>query len=444
MRAAPLAINFFLGFMVLCAGPAIGQQLAWPTTGKSGQAVRDSRNGKDALISAPAGSPVIAIADGTVIYAGNGIKNYPNLIIIKLADGSKVGYIQNQEIRVREGQSVRRGQQIATVGGNGQLWLTVRTASSEPVDALAYLKSATSAPAAPVTTAGRNTGVGACPTSTSFFSAERSVQVQVSFDGLTKKMKPRAELERLYKSQLNCVNPANGPYMHTVEILGEENGNDGYHANAAVCYTSTNGMPLLNTRTAATEWRLTNERLKAYECHRAQGWPGASDYAGPPARAAGATADLAGRPRNGPQSAPAAQTPRTAQGMPVVPQASRPAPPSAGSAVAAGKPAADAKNRRAPIVDQQCVAIVRKNTGGVSSDLWQVQNSCGFPVKVIHCFYDNAKAPKSSCGNRWATTDTIAAGGMHRTVNPIGSGPALVWYYICDMRDGSRLCARPQ
>lgn len=144
MRSASLAIKiaFCIVVMAASAAQAAGQQLAWPTNNKNAKAVTDKRNGKDALISAPAGSPVIAIADGIVAYAGNGVVNYPNLILINHADGTNVGYIQNQEMRVREGQKVRRGQQIGTVGDGGQLWLTVRS-GSQPVDALTYLRSAT-------------------------------------------------------------------------------------------------------------------------------------------------------------------------------------------------------------------------------------------------------------------------------------------------------------
>ncbi|QGZ62873.1 peptidoglycan DD-metalloendopeptidase family protein [Paraburkholderia acidisoli] len=95
--------------------PAIS--LVWPT---SGQVVRtfDGRNSKGIDIANAAGTPIVAAAPGTVVYAGNGLRGYGNLLIIKHSGGYLTAYAHNQTLFVKEGQTVEQGQKIADMGNS--------------------------------------------------------------------------------------------------------------------------------------------------------------------------------------------------------------------------------------------------------------------------------------------------------------------------------------
>ncbi|HTR10788.1 MAG TPA: peptidoglycan DD-metalloendopeptidase family protein [Paraburkholderia sp.] len=95
------------------AAPSIS--LVWPT---SGQVVRnfDGRDSKGIDIANSAGTPVVAAAPGTVVYAGNGLRGYGNLLIIKHNGDYLTAYAHNQALFVKEGQSVAQGQKIAEMG----------------------------------------------------------------------------------------------------------------------------------------------------------------------------------------------------------------------------------------------------------------------------------------------------------------------------------------
>ena len=70
-------------------------------------------------IAAPVGEPVHAAANGTCIYAGDDIKTYGKLVLIRHADGYVTAYADNSELDVKEGDTVRRGQIIARSGDSG-------------------------------------------------------------------------------------------------------------------------------------------------------------------------------------------------------------------------------------------------------------------------------------------------------------------------------------
>jgi len=97
------------------AGPSIS--LVWPT---SGQVIRnfDGRDSKGIDIVNAAGTPVVAAAPGTVVYAGNGLRGYGNLLIIKHSGDYLTAYAHNQALFVKEGQSVSQGQKIAEMGSS--------------------------------------------------------------------------------------------------------------------------------------------------------------------------------------------------------------------------------------------------------------------------------------------------------------------------------------
>ena len=66
------------------------------------------------------GDPVLASQGGTVMYAGNGLQEYGNLIMIRHSDNYITAYGHNSELLVKEGDSIQRGQRIASMGNSGQ------------------------------------------------------------------------------------------------------------------------------------------------------------------------------------------------------------------------------------------------------------------------------------------------------------------------------------
>jgi len=123
--------------------PAGNSPWGWPVTG---QVVRlfhaDSPLAKGIDITAPRGTDILAAAPGKVVYAGSGIIGYGKLIIIKNSESFLSAYADNDEILVREGESVRMGDRIATMGlgrdGRPLLHFEIRY-DGKPVDPLAYL-----------------------------------------------------------------------------------------------------------------------------------------------------------------------------------------------------------------------------------------------------------------------------------------------------------------
>ncbi|MDI4663833.1 M23 family metallopeptidase [Xanthobacter autotrophicus] len=69
----------------------------------------------------PEGTGVRAAEDGTVAYAGNELKGYGNLVLVKHADGYVTAYAHNSELNVKRGDTVRRGQIIAKAGQSGNV-----------------------------------------------------------------------------------------------------------------------------------------------------------------------------------------------------------------------------------------------------------------------------------------------------------------------------------
>ena len=88
---------------------------AWPAAGSVVGAFDDVRH-KGISVGGKAGDPVLAAADGRVVYAGSGLRGYGNLIIIKHNATYLSAYAHNQTLLVKEDQAVRRGQKIAEMG----------------------------------------------------------------------------------------------------------------------------------------------------------------------------------------------------------------------------------------------------------------------------------------------------------------------------------------
>jgi lipoprotein NlpD len=91
-----------------------GIRLAWPAKGKVTDDYSDKTKGID--IAGKLGDPITAAADGKVVYAGNSLRAYGNLVIIKHNDTYLTAYAHNRNLLVKEGDSVKKGQKIAEMG----------------------------------------------------------------------------------------------------------------------------------------------------------------------------------------------------------------------------------------------------------------------------------------------------------------------------------------
>ncbi len=90
---------------------------AWPASGPVAAAFEEGRY-KGVAITGRAGEPVLAAADGRVVYAGSGLRGYGNLVIIKHNNTYLTAYAHNQLLLVKDEQAVRRGQKIAEMGNS--------------------------------------------------------------------------------------------------------------------------------------------------------------------------------------------------------------------------------------------------------------------------------------------------------------------------------------
>ncbi len=88
----------------------------WPATGKMIAGFNESANLKGIAISGKLGQPVLASAPGRVIFSGTGIRGFGKLIVIKHNNTFLSVYAHNNELLVKEGQSVTKGQKIAEMG----------------------------------------------------------------------------------------------------------------------------------------------------------------------------------------------------------------------------------------------------------------------------------------------------------------------------------------
>ena len=89
----------------------------WPAQGTVATGFDEARN-KGLDITGKVGDPVLAAADGRVVYAGSGLRGYGNLIIVKHNNTYLTAYAHNQTLLVKEDQDVQRGQKIAEMGNS--------------------------------------------------------------------------------------------------------------------------------------------------------------------------------------------------------------------------------------------------------------------------------------------------------------------------------------
>jgi lipoprotein NlpD len=108
----------------------------WPAAGPVATPFDDNRN-KGLSISGKPGDPVLAAADGRVVYAGSGLRGYGKLVIVKHNATYLSAYAHNQALLVKEDDVVRRGQKIAEMGSSDaesvQLHFEIRR-QGKPVD----------------------------------------------------------------------------------------------------------------------------------------------------------------------------------------------------------------------------------------------------------------------------------------------------------------------
>jgi lipoprotein NlpD len=93
-----------------------GVDWSWPATGKVVSTFNDSANLKGIGIAGKLGQPVLASAPGRVIFSGTGIRGFGKLIVIKHNNSFLSVYAHNNELLVKEGQNVTKGQRIAEMG----------------------------------------------------------------------------------------------------------------------------------------------------------------------------------------------------------------------------------------------------------------------------------------------------------------------------------------
>ncbi|HZS63125.1 MAG TPA: LysM peptidoglycan-binding domain-containing M23 family metallopeptidase [Xanthobacteraceae bacterium] len=121
----------------------------WPVKGRIIAGFGPKPNGQqnDGInLAVPEGAPIKAADDGVVAYAGNELKGYGNLVLIRHSNGFVTAYAHASELLVKRGDQIKRGQVIARAGESGnvsspQLHFEIRKGSS-PVDPTRYLSGA--------------------------------------------------------------------------------------------------------------------------------------------------------------------------------------------------------------------------------------------------------------------------------------------------------------
>jgi murein DD-endopeptidase MepM/ murein hydrolase activator NlpD len=127
--------------------PATGQFI-WPAEGRIVSRYGPKEGGlhNDGInIAVPEGTPVMAAQSGVVAYAGNELRGYGNLLLVRHADGWMTAYAHNGELLVERGATVAKGQTIATAGRTGsvqsaQVHFEIRR-GSEALDPLKIMSS---------------------------------------------------------------------------------------------------------------------------------------------------------------------------------------------------------------------------------------------------------------------------------------------------------------
>ena len=123
---------------------AQGTEWGWPAQGKVISGFSENAYLKGIDIAGKMGEPILASAPGKVVYTGSGLRGYGKLIIIKHDKTFLSAYAHNSKILVKEGQEVRKGEEIGEMGDSdaSQVMLHFEIRKyGKPVDPMNYLKS---------------------------------------------------------------------------------------------------------------------------------------------------------------------------------------------------------------------------------------------------------------------------------------------------------------
>ncbi len=120
------------------------EKMRWPVRGKVISSYGKSAGKSGIDIAVPEGTPVKAAENGVVIYAGDGLKDFGNTVLVRHDNGLVTVYGNASQLNVKRGQKVKRGEDIAVSGMSGsaespKLHFEVRK-NSAPVDPSGYLE----------------------------------------------------------------------------------------------------------------------------------------------------------------------------------------------------------------------------------------------------------------------------------------------------------------
>ena len=114
----------------------------WPASGPAIAGFSEVGSNKGVNIAGKSGAPVLAAGAGTVLYVGNGVRGYGNLVVIKHNATYISVYAHNSKILVTEQQPIKKGQKIAEMGDSDadqvELHFEIRR-QGKPVDPMKYL-----------------------------------------------------------------------------------------------------------------------------------------------------------------------------------------------------------------------------------------------------------------------------------------------------------------
>ena len=128
--------------------PAAANNYTWPTQGKVvrefNPAAKDKTKNLGINIAAPRGTPVVAANNGVVAHSGNQLRGFGNVVLVKHENGTMTVYAHLDKVAVKNGDIVRSGQKLGTVGQSGavnqpQLHFEIRQ-GSKPIDPGQYLR----------------------------------------------------------------------------------------------------------------------------------------------------------------------------------------------------------------------------------------------------------------------------------------------------------------
>lgn len=118
-----------------------GIRLSWPSKGEVVERFDEGKN-KGIGIAGKSGDPIQSAADGKVVYAGNSLRGYGNLVIVKHDNTYLTAYAHNRTLLVKEGDAVKKSQKIAEMGNTDSVRVKLHfelRKNGKPVDPSAYL-----------------------------------------------------------------------------------------------------------------------------------------------------------------------------------------------------------------------------------------------------------------------------------------------------------------